>query len=423
MSNLVTQSNGVDERQALVARICASRTFLRTVRLRELLLHITQLTLQGRAGELSETQIARHVFARGDDFVPVDDSVVRSSARQLRLKLKEYFDGEGRDETWRVEVPRGSYVPVFTKGVHPPSSEAGLLQRRSNWLMASLAANVSLVAVTALLLWAKFSPNRSTDSLVSAFLQGVSAHVPIVVSDFSLAGMRHLVMPANPGPLTLDHYVVWDYSPLTPGSEASGDARRAFELFRSHRLTRSGDLALTVRLLQATGIDPRMTVRHARDVSARELRSGSHILLGNPNTTPWAEPYEARLGFRWLRGRGYRDLLAKGGEPESYLMPDNSFNERGMGYGRLAVLPNLSGLGQVLLLSGINMVTMEAAGEAAVNPSLWSEIRGRLGIRESGPLPAFEVLLETEAVDNTPQHSRMVKARLLSKGNQADESR
>jgi len=86
-----------------------------------------------------------------------------------------------------------------------------------------------------------------------------------------------------------------------------------------------------------------------------------------------------------------------------------------MGYGRLAVLPNLSGHGQVLLLSGVNMVTMEAAGEAATDPAIWAELQSRLGISSSRPLPAFEALLKTEAVDNTPQHAQIVKARLIRK--------
>lgn len=423
MKDLAAESSPVDERQALVSRICASRTFARTVRLRELLLHIAHSAIHGRTEELSETEIARRVFERGDDFVPVDDSVVRSSARQLRLKLKEYFDDEGRDEAWRVEVPKGSYIPVFThKALASPPATAAL-PRGSVWLKASLAANALLAASLVILLWNQFAPRRAPASLINAFLSGVSANVPIVVSDFSLAGMRHTVSAGKPDALTLDHYVVWDYAPLTPGPDASSDVRRAFELFRSHRLTRSGDLALTVRLLHALGADHRVTVRHARDVSPRELRGGSHILLGNPNTTPWAEPYEGRLGFRWLRGRGYQDLLAAGGERAMYLMPDNAFNERGTGYGRLAVLPNLSGQGQVLLLSGINMVTMEAAGEAAVDSSIWAEIRGRLGIRQHGPLPAFEVLLQTEAVDNTPQHAKVIKARLIPPGRGPDRDK
>jgi hypothetical protein len=43
----------------------------------------------------------------------VEDSSVRVHARQLRLKLHEYFDGEGREEPMIVEIPKGAYNPCL----------------------------------------------------------------------------------------------------------------------------------------------------------------------------------------------------------------------------------------------------------------------------------------------------------------------
>ena len=37
---------------------------------------------------------------------------MRGAARQLRLKLKEYFDDEGRTESLVIDIPKGGYVPV-----------------------------------------------------------------------------------------------------------------------------------------------------------------------------------------------------------------------------------------------------------------------------------------------------------------------
>lgn len=417
MSDLATESGAVKEQRALVERICASRAFARTVRLREFLLHIARRSWEGRARELTELDIARHVFDRDESFVPVDDSVVRGSARQLRLKLREYFEGEGAGETWRLEVPKGSYVPLFTQAAptpaqpspptHPPAAS-----ERIHWLGLSLAANALLVIALLLLVLSRGFAPRPPDSLITAFLRGASGAVPLIVSDFSLAGMNHMA-GSRQGNLTLDQYAVWDYSPLIPPPGASPDAVKAFDLFRSHRLTRSGDLSLAVRILQGAGLERRVAVRHARDVAPRELRGGSHIILGNPYSTPWSAPYENSLGFRWLMGVGYRDESPRAGEPSVYRISEPSYFERGSGYGRLAAVPNFSGQGQVLLLSGINMVTMEAAGEAALDPAIWSEIQGLLGLRRGDPLPSFEVLLKTEALDNTPQHAKVIKARLL----------
>jgi hypothetical protein len=200
---------------------------------------------------------------------------------------------------------------------------------------------------------------------------------------------------------------------LHPGPAATEDARRTFDLLRTHRMTRSGDLSIAVGILRASGFNRRVVIRHARDVSARELRSTSHIILGNPNSTPWTAPYEEKLGFRWLRGKGYSDLRASTGEMAEYSSNTSTFVERGSGFGRLAYVPNLSGQGHVLLISGINMVTMEATGEAGLSAHTWSELKAKLGIQANSRLPSFEALLKTEALDNTPQHAQVVKARLI----------
>src|SRR5260370_7428079 len=43
----------------------------------------------------------------------MEDSSVRVPARQLRLKLHEYFNEEGRNEPLILDIPKGSYAPVF----------------------------------------------------------------------------------------------------------------------------------------------------------------------------------------------------------------------------------------------------------------------------------------------------------------------
>jgi hypothetical protein len=91
--------------------------------LRELLLYITHEALEGRPEELSELRIAIRVFGRPQSYNPADDNIVRVAARQLRSKLKEYFESEGRDESLVLDIPEGGYVLVFLVG-------AELVQRR-----------------------------------------------------------------------------------------------------------------------------------------------------------------------------------------------------------------------------------------------------------------------------------------------------
>src|SRR5882762_4700108 len=102
-----------DKRWQLVQRIVSSPPFQKSTRLRDLLQFVTERTIHGNAHELTEQHIGNALFHKPSDYSPLDDSSVRVHARQLRLKLHEYFNEEGRTEPVILEIPRGSYAPVF----------------------------------------------------------------------------------------------------------------------------------------------------------------------------------------------------------------------------------------------------------------------------------------------------------------------
>src|SRR6266550_4621138 len=102
-----------DERWQLVQRIVSSPPFQKSTRLRELLKHVTERTIHGHAHELTEQQIGSTLFHKPLGYSSLEDSSVRVHARQLRLKLHEYFDEEGRNEPLILSVPKGSYTPIF----------------------------------------------------------------------------------------------------------------------------------------------------------------------------------------------------------------------------------------------------------------------------------------------------------------------
>src|SRR3984893_3806158 len=102
-----------DERWRLVQRIVSSPPFQKSNRLRDLLQFITEQTIHGKAHELTEQHIGNALFHKPSDYSPLEDSSVRVNARQLRLKLHEYFNEEGRNEPLILDIPKGSYAPVF----------------------------------------------------------------------------------------------------------------------------------------------------------------------------------------------------------------------------------------------------------------------------------------------------------------------
>ncbi|QOY90330.1 hypothetical protein [Paludibaculum fermentans] len=417
---------GHDERGALAVRILQSRAFAKSPRLREFFHFVAARTIQGRQDQISELEIGRRIFGRDGGYVPSEDSVVRVSARQLRAKLKDYFETEGASETWQVEILRGGYVPVFTRRpeaepapplVPPPSASSA---RRPVWaarvLVAAAALNVILLAW---LLVDRFSSTRHPASesqrapnLVSSFLDRSDGPVKVVVSDFSYVLMR--TIGHNP-PLSLDNYSAWNYENLRPEPNADERLRTLFDILRTHRITRLGDLNITSLIQKQSRTPDRIQVRHARDVAAREFKSGWHILLGNAQSTTWIALFEDRLNFQYIleKGRaGFLNRQPRGNELPAYLA-NQPGSEQGTNYGRLAYLPNLSGQGGVLLINGVNMVTMEAAGEFAANPGSAASILSAVGATRLEDLPYFEMMLETHAVDNTPNRARIVATRVI----------
>jgi hypothetical protein len=104
-----------DERWELVGRISSSKPFKRAPRLQRFLLFVAERSLTGHPEEITEYEIGWKVFERREDYNPSDDSIVRTTARQLLTKVKEYFDSEGTNESWNLEIPKGGYLPIFTK--------------------------------------------------------------------------------------------------------------------------------------------------------------------------------------------------------------------------------------------------------------------------------------------------------------------
>ncbi|GGH11541.1 hypothetical protein [Silvibacterium dinghuense] len=94
-------------------RILASPLFLQSERLARFLRFTIEQTLQGEHASLKEAVIGTQVYDRRPTYNPSQDSIVRTEARRLRTKLKEYYEGEGRDNPVYIYFRPGSYVPVF----------------------------------------------------------------------------------------------------------------------------------------------------------------------------------------------------------------------------------------------------------------------------------------------------------------------
>jgi eukaryotic-like serine/threonine-protein kinase len=102
-----------DAVRSQLERIIASPGFTHSDRMVRFLRFTVDQALKGHAGELKETVLGMEVFDRPSSFDPRTDTIVRVEARRLRSKLKEYYEGEGRGDSIRIDFPKGGYVPSF----------------------------------------------------------------------------------------------------------------------------------------------------------------------------------------------------------------------------------------------------------------------------------------------------------------------
>jgi adenylate cyclase len=109
------------EIRAELERILSSRCFEQAARSSKFLRFVVEQTLAGQGDRLKGYTIALEVFGRSEDFDAQSDPLVRVEAGRLRRRLTEYYADEGRNDSVRIELPRGSYN--VTASYHPPAAE------------------------------------------------------------------------------------------------------------------------------------------------------------------------------------------------------------------------------------------------------------------------------------------------------------
>jgi eukaryotic-like serine/threonine-protein kinase len=153
--------------QAQLSRILASEVFLRSPSLTRFLRFAVEKSIDGQALELKEYVLGVEVFERKQSsFDPRLDPIVRVQARKLRLRLKEFYETEGRNDPLVIDLPKGGYAPVFRSRngnevsalvgdeQHPEAPAAvPLTERKASRLRFLILAATAALAVAAAAFW------------------------------------------------------------------------------------------------------------------------------------------------------------------------------------------------------------------------------------------------------------------------------
>ena len=109
--------------QAILAeleKITSSDAFGKAERPARFLRHLVETTLRGETQLLKESVIGVDVFDRPATWDPRIDPVVRQEAARLRKRIAKYYESAATAGDVRIELPVGSYVPVFHRPLAAP---------------------------------------------------------------------------------------------------------------------------------------------------------------------------------------------------------------------------------------------------------------------------------------------------------------
>jgi hypothetical protein len=409
-----------DERWELVKRITASPHFQKSARLRDFLLYVSHRTVIDRSEEITVQQIGHKVFGRRPDYNPREDNIVRVEASQLRKRLETYFAEEGLNEPIVLAIPKGSYVPIFERRGATVPAKAPPAPRLQSYIQVTV---IILLAAVTILLWRQ---NRELAGKRSSPAQS-AAHGPlwselfdeshetyIVVADAGLVAAQSLIHR----PIPLKEYYS-QFARRGQTTDAPGNSDPLLGLISREPLTSLADAKITGKIMQLNAQHPgRISVRSARTLQVMDLKNKNVILLGSTRSNPWGEMFEERLNFRFAFDEQanlpfFVNTAPKANEQKIY-RPGAAGQKSEATYGLLALVPNLSRDGKVLIIAGAHMEGTEAAGEFATGPEFSTRTVQELALLDGrGRLRSFEILLKSRMMGGTSQHPEIVASRVL----------
>lgn len=378
------------------------------------------------------------VFGRSSQYDTIADNIVRVHASMLRKRLAEYFENEGRDENLIVEIPRGNYAPQFLEraprrsrhtaieiphaepiSISPAFAEREIARmpqidqvpvpvQTSDWRFRAASLFALLFCGLSIFLFLhgrernQNKPPAITDQpTVRQFwarLFPSSGPSEVVLDDASL----DFYQDAANHRVELAEY--FDRSYLGSVEKNASALKLDPGLVHSLMLSRQSSFAnvsLVWKLAQiADELHSSASVQFARDLTFRQVKNENVILLGNPQSNPWIQPFEPRLSLVWVIdpvSHSYypRDKNAPASAQDQFRPAESEQNVRA-GYATIAFLPNLSGTGNALILSATGGSAMSVAMNFLTDQNSMSQLRSRLQQGGAASFPYFEALLKTE---------------------------
>lgn len=454
--------------EQVLSRVLSSKYFAHAPKKQKFLRLICDFYSNGRAGELNEYLIGREVFDRDGDYNPAADPIVRVGAHDVRKKLELYYKRDGASDELRLEIPIGSYEPVFrliqkteieqqpdqncadAPSPQPASVEIGLTETGGAGT-SSLAATVStlnkrlrilysligiLLVTVGLLAFPRIWPGQQASGAGATV---DSANLSPIWEPFLKGDDSILLVLSNPLVYRLmnagDNEISRKYSIELPAEKAS-----AFEpLLKDDFAVKNSppNLRLVPSIDTYTGMGEAIGVQHVTDllrtagrsvsvkrsrtVTAEDMKEHHVVLFGSV----WANEWSGKLplaGVFQITGQAtIKNLNPQQGEEREYRSRfDDSTGRLLEDYALVTVKPNISSPNMVMILAGLRSAGTEGAAEYVTSQNYLGDLNERLRklSGKRGAPVSFQALLKVGVENGIPSTISLVALRELeSKSN------
>jgi hypothetical protein len=422
------QEPSAEEVRRTLERILRSKHFAHAPMKQRFLQLICDAYLNGRAADLNEYLIGFEVFGRDQTYNPALDPIVRVGAHELRKKLEYYYRSEGESDEILLEIPVGSYSPMFTRRAVGPGtvSEGSAAAPRSttvSWLRAEkiwiavLGTATLCLAVIALMLTSSNRQLRKQTEQAKSAKEVPATYAPVWAPFLDQENPTLLVLsnppvyrfenPADPESLSKRSI---DLAPPEAQALAETLEKEQFGMRHSpiRRLVLSSDeytgigeaigLHRVSALLEKVGKNT--VVKQSRTVSAEDLKNHDVILLGSAWVNEWSGKIPIEEDFILGASATIVNQQPGAGEEREY----SARFDAGTGtliedYALITVKPNISEGNTVMVLSGTHSQGTQGAAEYIASEDSLLYLNQRLR-QANGLFPKYYQVLLRVAVDN-----------------------
>jgi hypothetical protein len=424
--------------ESALERVLNSEALHKSSNLRHLLRYLVARTIEGHQEQIKESIIAIDVFSRREDFDGRLDNIVRVQAHRLRKLLESYYAEEGKAESVRFSIPKGSYVPQFEFLPEAEPAAEPAVEPFAPVLPLIVAPGVLPVLrgrLTPLwILLAFLAGAASTAAIAVRVLPALrQPDVPTAVKEIwgpvFEPGVKVIASYSNPAFLRVEHSPLFllYHGPLSgpPGAEFEPGPNDPYvdrqlipkgqRLHFSDGWTGVGEVMAVNRLtLLGARFRSSLTATPSRLLQPNDLHDGNVIFIGSTagsgglaefglKSRPFSAANNGRIQIR----------EPKAGESASYsnlLNPQTG--EVMSGFVLFSVLPGMEGNHLIVCSSGLSTAATWMGIEYTTNPKDAAQLTAALRAANGGGLPRyFQAIVRADFVRGVASKPVLVAVR------------